>query len=83
MNGADDIMRVRMLCPNCGSEKIRRGGNTTWLIYLVLIALAVPAVLVLKLSAAIVAGVMIAVIVLVHLVLDQRVCVDCGHQWKP
>jgi hypothetical protein len=69
-------------CPNCGSEKIRRGGTVTWLIYVALIALAIPAVLVFELNAAIVAAVMLAVIVIVHLVLNQRVCVDCGHQWK-
>ena len=53
-----------------------------WLVDLVLIALALPAVLVFKLNAAIVAGVMIAVIVLAHLLLNQRVCLDCGFQWK-
>lgn len=71
-----------MHCPNCRSDRVRRGGNTIWLVYLVLIALAIPAVLVLELNAALVAGVMIAVVVLAHLILDQRVCVDCGHQWK-
>jgi ribosomal protein L37AE/L43A len=71
-----------MNCPDCNSDRIRRGGNAIWLVYLVLIALAVPAVLVFKLNAAIVAGVMIAVIVLAHLMLNQRVCLDCGHQWK-
>jgi hypothetical protein len=69
-------------CPNCGSEKVRRGGTATWLVYVALIALAIPAVLVLKLNAAIVAGIMITVVLLVHLVLGQRTCVDCGHQWK-
>jgi len=71
-----------MNCPNCQSERTRRGGNAIWLVYLVLIAAAVPAVLFLKLNAAIVAGVMIAVIVIAHLVLNLRVCLDCGHQWK-
>ena len=71
-----------MTCPNCNSERIRRGGSTIWIVYLVLIALALPAVLLLKLNAAIVAGVMIAVVVLAHLVLNERVCLDCGHQWK-
>jgi hypothetical protein len=52
------------------------------MVYLVLIALAVPAVLMFKLNAALVAGVMLAVIVLAHLLIGQRVCVDCGHQWK-
>jgi hypothetical protein len=53
-----------------------------WTVYLVLVALAVPAVLVFHLNAAIVAGVMLAAIVIAHLVIGQRVCVDCGHQWK-
>lgn len=69
-------------CPNCQSDRTRRGGNTIWMIYLVLVALAVGAVLVFRLNAAIVGGVMIAVIVLAHLTIGQRVCVDCGHQWK-
>lgn len=69
-------------CPNCQSGRTRRGGNTIWMAYLVLVALAVGAVLVFKLNAAIVAGVMIAVIILAHLLVGQRVCVDCGHQWK-
>ena len=71
-----------MLCPNCNSDRTRRGGFAIWTVYLILIALAVPAVLVLGLNAALVAGVMIAAIVLAHLVIGQRVCVDCGHQWK-
>lgn len=69
-------------CPNCGSEKVRRGGTTIWLIYVVLIALAIPAVLIFNLNAAIVAAIMIAVVVIAHLVLNQRVCVDRGNQWK-
>ncbi|HVE73385.1 MAG TPA: hypothetical protein VNI54_18595 [Thermoanaerobaculia bacterium] len=69
-------------CPNCNSERTRRGGAAIWLVYLVPIALAIPAVLLLKLNAAIVAGVMIAAIVIAHLVIGQRVCVDCGHQWR-
>lgn len=71
-----------LTCPQCGSEKVRRGGTTIWLIYVLLIAAAIPAVLILKLNAAIVGGIMIAVVVIAHLVLNQRVCVDCGHQWK-
>ena len=70
------------VCPNCGSEKTRRGGTSIWIVYLILIALAIPAVLVFELNAAIVAGIMIAAIVITHLVIGQRVCVDCGHQWK-
>jgi hypothetical protein len=69
-------------CPECGSEKTRRGGNTIWMVYLVLVALALAAVLVFHLNAAIVAGVMLAAIVLAHLLLGQRVCLDCGHQWR-
>ena len=71
-----------MNCPNCGSERTRRGGNAIWLVYLGLLALALPAVLVFKLNAALVGGVMIAAIILAHLLLNQRVCVDCGHQWR-
>ncbi|HEX6084981.1 MAG TPA: hypothetical protein VF266_10685 [Thermoanaerobaculia bacterium] len=71
-----------MNCPNCQSDRTRRGGMAIWTVYLVLVALAVPAVLVFHLNAAIVAGVMLAAIVLAHLVIGQRVCVDCGHQWK-
>lgn len=71
-----------MPCPNCNSEKTRRGGTIIWMIYVALIALAIPAVLVLKLNAAIVGAIMLAVVVIAHLVLNQRVCLDCGHQWK-
>ena len=71
-----------MNCPHCDSDRTRRGGTAVWLIYLALVAVGIPAVLVLELNAAIVAGVMIAVAVLAHLLLNQRVCVDCGHQWK-
>ncbi|HEX2123290.1 MAG TPA: hypothetical protein VHL59_16785 [Thermoanaerobaculia bacterium] len=71
-----------MTCPNCGSDKTRRGGPLLWIVYLALIALAIPAVLVLKLNAALVAGVMIAVIVVAHLIVGQRVCLDCGHHWR-
>jgi hypothetical protein len=53
-----------------------------WRIYLALIALALPAVLLFGLNAALVAGIMIAVIVLVNLLVNQRVCQDCGHQWR-
>ena len=75
-------MRIVTVCSSCGSEKTRRGGNIIWAIYLVLIALAVPAVLILKLNAAIVAGIMLAVIVIVHLTVKQRICLDCGHDWR-
>jgi len=69
-------------CPNCQSERTRRGGNTIWMVYLLLVALAIGAVLLFRLNAALVAGVMLATIVLAHLLIGQRVCVDCGHQWK-
>jgi hypothetical protein len=51
-------------------------------VYLVLIALAVPAVVVFHLNAGLVAGVMLAAIIVAHLVLDTRVCLDCGTQWR-
>jgi hypothetical protein len=69
-------------CPNCGSDRTKRGGPLLWIVYVVLIALAIPAVLVFELNAAIVAGIMIAIVVLANLVLGQRVCVDCGHHWR-
>ena len=71
-----------LTCPNCGSERVRRGGSSIWLVYVALIVLAIPAVLIFKLNAAIVAGIMVAVIVIAHLVLNQRVCLECGQQWK-
>jgi hypothetical protein len=69
-----------MTCPNCGSDRTRRGGRRTWLVYVALILAAVPAVLVLHLHAGLVAGVMLAAIVAAHLLLAERVCLDCGHQ---
>ena len=71
-----------MTCPNCGSEHTRRGGYRIWAIYLVLIALGVPAVLIFHLHAGIVAAIMLVAVVLAHLIFGQRVCLDCGHQWK-
>ena len=70
-------------CPSCDSEKIRRGGMTIWLVYMALIAFALLATLVFQLNAAIVAGIMIAVVVIAHIIFNQRVCLDCGHQWRP
>jgi hypothetical protein len=72
-----------MTCPHCGSDRTRRGGALIWTLYLVLIGLAVPAVVVFRLNAAIVAGIMIAAIVLAHLTVNQRVCLECGRQWRP
>ena len=69
-------------CPHCQSTRTRRGGPLIWAIYVVLILAAVPLVLLWKVNAAIVAGIMIAVVVLAHLVLNQRVCLDCGQQWR-
>lgn len=54
-----------------------------WMIDLAMIAAAIPLVLIWELNAAIVGGVMIAVIVLAHLVFNQRACLDCGAQWRP
>lgn len=53
-----------------------------WMVYLALIAFALLAVLVFELNAAIVAGVMIAIVVLAHLIFNARVCLDCGTEWK-
>ena len=51
-------------CPSCRSSRTRRGGAVIWAIYLVLILAAVPLVLLWNVNAAIVAGVMIAAVVL-------------------
>lgn len=75
-------MQSQMTCPNCQSERTRRGGNLIWAIYVALVAIALVAVLVFHLNAAIVAAIMIAVVAIAHLLLNQRVCVDCGHQWR-
>jgi len=56
---------------------------TIWLIYVALIALAVLAVLLFHLNAAIVGGIMITLVVIAHLVVNQRICLDCGTQWRP
>jgi hypothetical protein len=69
-------------CPNCLSERTKRGGPLVWIVYLILIGLAVPAALLFELNAAIVGGIMLAVIVIAHLVLDQRLCLDCGQHWR-
>ena len=72
-----------MQCPNCDSPRTRRGGRLIWTVYLVLFALAVPIVLVAAFDAAIFAVVMLVVIGLAHLLLGERVCLDCGEQWRP
>jgi predicted lysophospholipase L1 biosynthesis ABC-type transport system permease subunit len=69
-------------CPSCGSERIRRGGRTIWLVYLILIVAAVPAVVVFHLHAGLIAAIMLAAIVLAHLLFGERVCLDCGTQWR-
>jgi hypothetical protein len=71
-----------MPCPTCNSDRIRRGGRVTWSIYVALIALAIVAVLIVHLHAGLIAGVMIAVVVLTHLLVGERVCLDCGTQWR-
>ena len=72
-----------MQCPNCDSPRTRRGGRMIWTVYLVMIALAIPMVLVWAFDAAIFGGVMLVVIALAHLLLRERVCLDCGEQWRP
>ncbi len=69
-------------CPSCHSEKIRRGGMTIWLVSMAMIAFAIVATLVFHLNAAIVAGIMIADVVIAHMVFNKRVSLDCGHQWR-
>lgn len=69
-------------CPNCGSERTRRGGNAIWSVYVGALLLAIPAVLAWHLHAGLVAAILIAVIAIAHLAFDTRVCLDCGHQWK-
>lgn len=75
-------MAGNVSCPNCGSDKTKRGGPLLWIVYMVLIALAIPAVMEFELNAAIIAAIMIAVIALANLVLGQRVCLDCGSHWR-
>jgi hypothetical protein len=70
------------MCPNCGSERTRRGGRKIWAVYVALIAAAVVAVLIARLNAALVAGIALAIIVLAHLVFAERVCLDCGSEWR-
>jgi hypothetical protein len=69
-------------CPSCGSTNVRRGGSAIWVVYLVLIALALPAVLVFEMKAGLVGGIMILAVVAAHLILRQQVCLACGHQWR-
>lgn len=71
-----------MTCPNCQSDKIRRGGRTTWVVYVALIGAGLVAVLVFERNAAIVAGIMIGVVLLTNLVINERICLDCGHHWR-
>ena len=69
-------------CPNCQSDRVRRGGSTIWSVYMVLIVGALVAVLAFGLHAGIVGAIVLAAIVLTHLLVNQRVCVDCGAQWR-
>jgi len=73
---------VAATCPSCGSERVRRGGKTIWLVYLVLLLLGIPSVLIFHLHAGLVAAIMLTAIVLAHLLLGERVCLDCGTEWK-
>jgi hypothetical protein len=69
-------------CPDCQSDRTRRGGTAIWRVYVALIALALVAVLMFGLNAAIVAAIIVAVSVIAHLTIGGRVCLDCGHQFK-
>lgn len=69
-------------CPNCESGKTRRGGTLIWIAYLVLIAFALVAVVGFELNSGLVAGIVLVAIILVHLIVNQRVCLDCGTQWR-
>lgn len=69
-------------CPNCGSEHTRRGGYAIWIVYVVMIAAALISVLIFHLHAGLIAATMLAVVVIANLLLEQRVCSDCGHQWR-
>ena len=71
-----------MTCPICSSDRVRRGGRVTWSVYVTLIALAIVAVLIFHLHAGLIAGIMIAVVLLTHLLVGERVCLDCGTQWR-
>jgi hypothetical protein len=71
-----------MECPHCQSERVRRGGRTIWVVYLALLLAAVPAVLIFRLHAGLVAATLLAAIVLAHLLVGERVCLDCGTQWR-
>jgi predicted RNA-binding Zn-ribbon protein involved in translation (DUF1610 family) len=68
-------------CPSCGSERTRRGGQLIWTIYVVLIAAALVSVLILHLHAGLIAAIMLAIVVIANLLVEQRVCPDCGKQW--
>ncbi len=69
------------VCPACGSSRTRRGGTRIWGVYVLALMIALPAVLLFHLHAGIVAGVLLAVIVASHLILDTRVCLYCGQQY--
>lgn len=69
-------------CPSCGSERTRLGGRAVWSVYVGVILAGVVAVFAFELHAGLVAGVMIALVVLANLVFGTRVCLDCGTEWK-
>jgi hypothetical protein len=75
-----DPGRARV-CPRCGSDHIRRGGNRTWSIFIALIVLAVVAVIVVHLQAGLVAAALLLLIAVTHLVLREWTCQDCAAQW--
>ena len=70
-------------CPNCQHEHTRRGGRAIWVVYLLLIAAGIVAVFLADLHAGYVAAIMVVVASLANLVIRQRVCPACGHQWRP
>jgi hypothetical protein len=53
-----------------------------WAIYILGLLIAVPAVLLLHVNAGIAAAALLAVIVLAHIIIGTRVCLDCGTQWQ-
>jgi ribosomal protein L37AE/L43A len=71
------------MCPHCGSDHVRRGGNQTWSILIALIVLAVAAVVVVHVQAGLVAAALVLLVVVTHLVLREWTCLDCGAQWAP
>ncbi|MEO6259676.1 MAG: hypothetical protein ABIP63_04970 [Thermoanaerobaculia bacterium] len=73
---------MTVLCPQCGSEATRRGGRVVWTLDLIMIAVAVPVVLTGRVHAALVAGIILAIMSIAHLAVGERACRDCGAQWR-